>query len=130
MSSKVKNLLVCMVPLVAGAVLLYVFYNVSPLQFGPAGILLVFVLIYFLSAGSLYLVASLLLDLLLRLRGLPTVALHERRLLRYWVGIIGLAPVFLLALNSIDQLELKDFALVGLLLSVACFYIMRRLQAR
>jgi hypothetical protein len=50
---------------------------------------------------------------------------------RYYIAsIVALAPVFLLALNSIGQLEVKDFILVIMLVGLACFYVIRRSRVK
>jgi hypothetical protein len=112
-------------PLVSLGLLIYLLHTTSPLTIGPAGILLVFVLLYIGIVCVLYLVSFLVIKVLASLTPLkqPT-----KQKLYYTASIIGFGPIFLLALHSIGQLEIKDFLLVSLFISVSCFYVNRRMQ--
>lgn len=95
----------------------------NPLDVGPAGILLVFGLVYVFISSSFYLLLSLVMVLLAYF---ITVSPVSRRKMYYVSSIVALAPVFLLALNSIGQLEAKDFILVFCLVALGCFYVLKR----
>jgi hypothetical protein len=110
-------------PFVWGAGL-FVFLNItSPLQSGPLSVLVAFVLVYFFVTSLLYAVARLAIrigNFLGWKRDIPPKTIY------YLVSVIGLGPVFILALNTLGQLEIKDVILVILLLVVGCFYVLRR----
>lgn len=95
----------------------------NPLDVGPAGILLVFGFAYVFISSSLYLLLTLLLILVAYFM---TINVPTKRKLYYLASILAFAPIFLLALNSIGQLELKDFVLVMSLVGLAGFYVLRR----
>lgn len=110
-------------PIVSFVGLVVLLNRTNPLDVGPAGILLVFGLAYVFISSALYLVLTLVIILLAYF---VTITATSRRTLYYLSSIIALAPVFLLALNSIGQLEIKDFVLVLFLASFACFYVVKR----
>lgn len=126
MAPRLKNYIIYGSPVLAVVCLLVVLHSISPLDFGPAGILLVFILIYFVTVSVVFAIFHALVTILLRLRHSKPLQSRKLRLAYYVITIVSLAPIFLLALNSIGQLELKDFILVALLLGVACFYVLRR----
>lgn len=110
-------------PLVSFVGLVVLLNRTNPLDVGPAGILLVFGLAYVFISSTLYLVLGLVIMLLAYV---VDITATSRRKLYYLSSIIALAPVFLLALNSIGQLEIKDFALVLCFIGFACFYVVKR----
>lgn len=106
------------------AISLFIFMNVtSPLQSGPLSVLGAFVLIYLFVLSSLYAAAMV---------GYKIAGLIGwrkplgRRRLYYLVSVVALGPVFILALNTLGQLEIKEVILVTLLLAMGCFYVLRR----
>lgn len=122
-SGRMRTALIIGLPL-AWALCLFLFMNVtSPLQSGPLSVLTVFVLVYLLITSALYagvIISHMLAGFLGWRRPL------HRKKLYYLISVIGLAPVFFLALNTLGQLELKEVMLVILLLTMGCFYVMRR----
>jgi hypothetical protein len=110
-------------PVISFSLLIWLLNGTNPLDVGPAGILLVFALAYVFIASALYLMITLVLVVLAYF---VTVTIRSRRKIYYVSSILALAPVFLLALNSIGQLEVKDFVLVISLVGIACFYIIKR----
>src|SRR5689334_13638872 len=103
---------------------LFIFLNVtSPLQSGPLSVLAAFVLIYLLVTSIMYVVCTLFLKVTAFLGWKKVV---PPKTVYYLVSVIGLGPVFILALNTLGQLEIKDIILVVLLLVVGCFYVLRR----
>lgn len=119
----IKTLAVYGLPFLWGAGL-FVFLNVtSPLQNGPLSVLVAFVLIYLLMTSTLYAVTTVAIKIANFLgwkKMLPAKTVY------YLVSVIGLGPVFVLALNTLGQLEIKDVILVVLLLVIGCFYVLRR----
>lgn len=124
MSHKAKNYLIYFAPFFSLGALLVVLNVTSPLKMGPAGILLVFALLYLLLLSSLYILILSVMAIVGRIANLKH-PIRKRRLY-YMTSVVALGPIFLLALNSIGQLDLKDFILVALLIVIACFYITRR----
>src|SRR5690349_2423403 len=123
--SKAKKYIIFVLPMVSLCFLGYILYITSPLTIGPAGILLVFVLVYVTIVGLLYVCLAVLLKII---ASLTQIKQPTKQKLYYMTSIIGFGPVFLLALHSIGQLEIKDFLLVVLLIIVSCFYVSRRMK--
>jgi hypothetical protein len=96
---------------------------VSPVDFGPLGTLVVLGLLYILVSSLLYLFVKILLKLSSHF--IFGARIHPKKFYRM-VYVIALAPIFLLALNSLGQLQFKDFVLVVLLIGLGCFYISRQ----
>lgn len=121
--SQLKKYLPYLLPIMSFVGLTVLLNRTNPLDVGPAGILLVFGLVYVFISSSLYLLLTLVMMLIVYF---VTIRPTSRRKLYYLASIIAFAPVFLLALNSIGQLELKDFVLVFCLVGLACFYVIKR----
>ncbi|HKX23602.1 MAG TPA: hypothetical protein VJM46_00030 [Candidatus Saccharimonadales bacterium] len=121
--SQLKKYLPYLLPILSFVGLTVLLNRTNPLDVGPAGILLVFGLVYVFISSSLYLLLTLVMMLLAYF---VTIQPTSRRKMYYLASIIAFAPVFLLALNSIGQLELKDFVLVFCLVGLACFYVVKR----
>jgi hypothetical protein len=118
-----KKYLPCAASLLSFIALVLLLNRTNPLDVGPAGILLVFGLAYIFVASVLCLALVLVLAVL---AGFVKVNMGAGKRLYYAVSILAFAPVFLLALNSIGQLELRDLVLVVVFVSVTCFYIVKR----
>jgi hypothetical protein len=123
LKEQLKKYLPYSLPIISFVGLVVLLNRTNPLDVGPAGILLVFGLAYVFISSALYLVLTLVMILLAYF---VTITATSRRKLYYLSSIIALAPVFLLALNSIGQLEVKDFVLVLCLVGFACFYVVKR----
>lgn len=109
---------------VVWAFALIIFMNAtSPLQNGPLSVLGVFVLAYLFITSTLY-AGVIVLNKLVSFLGWAR-PLHRKQLY-YVVSVIGLGPVFFLALNTLGQLDIKEVVLVLLLLGIGCFYVLRR----
>jgi hypothetical protein len=121
--SQLKKYLPYLLPIMSFVGLTVLLNRTNPLDVGPAGILLVFGLVYVFISSSLYLLLTLVMMLLAYF---VTIRTTSKRKMYYLASIIAFAPVFLLALNSIGQLELKDFVLVFCLVGLACFYVVKR----
>jgi len=123
LKQQLKKYLPYSLPVISFVGLVVLLNRTNPLDVGPAGILLVFGLAYVFISSALYLVLTLVIILLAYF---VNISATSRKKLYYLSSILALAPVFLLALNSIGQLELKDFILVVFLVGCACFYVMKR----
>lgn len=122
-TSKVKRYGLYIIPVLSLVGLVVLLNQTNPLDVGPAGILLVFGVVYICVASTLYLLLTLAMIVLAYFVTIPA---NVKKKLYYVASVVALAPVFLLALNSIGQLEIKDFVLVMALVTIACFYIVRR----
>jgi hypothetical protein len=121
--AQVKKYLPYVMPIASFVALVYILNKTNPLDVGPAGILLVFALAYVFIASAMYLVLTLVMVLLAYF---ITITIRSKKRVYYLASVLALAPVFLFALNSIGQLELKDFVLVLCLVGVAGFYVVKR----
>lgn len=110
-------------PIASFIALVFLLNKTNPLDVGPAGILLVFALVYIFVASALYLLLTILMMILAYF---VTITIRSKKRVYYLASILALAPVFLLALNSIGQLQVKDFVLVLCLVGIACFYVVKR----
>lgn len=110
-------------PIASFIALVFLLNKTNPLDVGPAGILLVFALAYVFMASALYLLLTMVMIVLAYF---ITINIRSKKRFYYLASILALAPVFLLALNSIGQLQVKDFVLVLCLVGIACFYVVRR----
>jgi hypothetical protein len=120
----IKNHFIYLIPVSTLAALIVMLHTTSPLKMGPAGILLVFILLYLFIASLFYILLSAIILLVGRFT--PRYQSIKKQRLYYITSIIALGPVFLLALNSIGQLDIEDLILVTLLVGVSCFYVSRR----
>lgn len=122
-SGRLKLFAVLGLPVLWG-VSLIVFINItSPLQSGPLSVLAVFTLGYLFITSLLY-AFVLSVYKIGRLFGWRKVIASKQ--LYYLVSVIGFGPVFLLALNTLGQLEVKEVILVTLLVAIGSFYVVRR----
>ena len=118
----IKKIAVFLLPVLLFGSLLFFMNITSPLRAGPAGILAVFVLVYLLVATLFYAIATLFLNLV----GYGRASQEPSRRVYYSASILAFAPVFLLAMRTLGQLDLKDFVLVALFVVIATFYVLRR----
>ncbi|HET9412231.1 MAG TPA: hypothetical protein VFO38_05305 [Candidatus Saccharimonadales bacterium] len=121
----VKTIFIAGLPVFWGG-LLFIFLNVtSPLQSGPLSVLIAFALFYFFVVTLLY---AVMVGIFKVGQLFGWKKFYPGRQLYYVVSVIGLGPVFLIALNTLGQLEFKEVVLVALLIAVGCFYVVRRNQ--
>lgn len=118
------------VSLGSALVLALVLRTSQPLSVGPLGLLFVFILIYLSALGLLTFLLFGALWAYLRVRGMIGPYGHIQPLtLRhsyYYASVLALAPVILLAAQSIGQLDIYDVSLVALFEIIACVYITKR----
>jgi hypothetical protein len=116
------------VPLLSMSLVAVLVTKVSPFSLGPLGVLILLALVYLTITFVSGLVVIGFLAAIRQFGLIKRPPLRNRRVY-YIVSILSLAPVFLLALNSLGQLEFRDFVLVFLFTGLTCFYSMRRIQA-
>jgi len=110
-------------PVVCFLLLLVILNETNPLQTGPASILLVFVMLYLLVLSTL--------AAILHVVGAVWRMLHPRRAIHlrrgyYILSVISIAPVLMVALNTLGQLGILEGSLILLLVGLGCFYVLRR----
>jgi len=126
----IKSRWVYTVPLVSAVALFLLFTQSSPESIGPAGILLVFVLLYVFFVSCLFIALHAGVVLLTKLFGerinrqFGKWQLEVKRAY-YVASIAAFVPVILLAMQSLGQLQLGDIALVIVLASLVTFYVLR-----
>lgn len=101
-------------------------HALDPQNIGPAGILLMFVLIYlfFLSLFTLVLFFGFMF--LARYRFLGDQKRIKPQKAYYLASVAACFPVFLLAIMSIGELKVTDVLLVGFFVLLASLYVARR----
>lgn len=96
----------------------------SPSTIHPAGILLIYILLYVLALGALTFflvgVSSIFVALRVTKKRFTTTKAY------YYGSVLALAPVVLLAMRSIGRLTAYEVILVAIFESIAIFYISRR----
>lgn len=118
------------VPLVAALVIFVLFVQTSPQSIGPAGILLVFLLLYVFFASCLFIILWAGESLLRRLLGAERIKKLSKWQLElskayYVASVLAFVPVALLAMQSLGQLQLRDVVLVLVLAGLVSFYVLR-----
>lgn len=119
------------VPFISALALFLLFAQSSPERIGPAGILVVFVLLYVFFVSCLFIMLNTGVVLATKLFGdrisrqFSKWQLEVRRAY-YIASIAAFVPVILLAMQSLGQLQLGDIALVVVLASLVTFYVLRQ----
>ncbi len=115
------------------SILLYFTLNLTnPLTAGPAGVLLVFILIYCLSLACLVLLLKLGEFVFAMTSTQPRNAVMTDKIASFRhkgfliSTALALVPIFIISLNSIGNLEIKDIILIFIIEAILIFYIVRR----
>lgn len=114
---------ILLAPFVLLITLLGVMHLISPLSAGPAGILLVFSLIYLWCLSVLFALLYIGTHMLHRNRGGNGM---RARKAYYVASVLACFPVSLLAIISIGQIDFISVGLAGLFVGLATFYVVRR----
>lgn len=93
----------------------------NPIQIGPNGILVFFILVYLL-------IFLVVLSILRIAQSVFKKRQQSTQKLVYLAAVVSFAPVMLMALSSINQLQVLDVALVFVLEVLAIFYVSRRMR--
>lgn len=119
-------------PLLSLIVLFYIWNTYNPGTVGPLGILFVFILLYLFWASVFFIILHLLFALF-RKTSFFRIFMSRRenkpfnwKQSYYVASIIAFMPVLLLAMQSVNQLTIRDILLVVGFTGLAIFYIMRR----
>lgn len=118
------------VPLLSFAILVYVWSTTNPATIGPAGMLLVFLLLYIFWASLFFIVLRLSYRLLAHGTSRTIFSMSRLKMRHqqpyYIASILAFIPVLLLAMQSVNQLTLRDIFLVFVFVSLAIFYVLKR----
>lgn len=112
-------------PFVFALLILFVLVETNPRTTGPAGIFVVFLLMYVFFLSLLY---SLIYFSVRIISKTHTGASLPVRKIYYLATVGAFMPVFLLALNTLGQLRAMDVVLVLTLGLVLGFYVLRRTE--
>jgi len=116
------GIVVYFLPLVWLLLIIFILNITSPLMAGPAGILGIFCLFYACFVTCFYVVFLLLNKFgeKLKKRFIPRSRIYIMSL------IFGLAPIFMIALNSLGQLGLLELILILILVGLSSFYVSKK----
>lgn len=105
----------------------------NPATISPLGIMIVFVLLYFFWLSVFFIILHLSF-LLLQKTAILKYFIDKRqgkpfreRVAYYVASILAFMPVLILAMQSVNQLTLRDILLVLLFVILAIFYVIKRL---
>lgn len=119
-------------PFVTAFLLITVLMTTSPLDIGPVGIMGVFVLVYLFSLSVTFVVLHFGIYWISRLLIAKRNTAHQRewrvgaRKAYYIASVVAFVPVLFLAMRSFAELKLSDVLLVGVFVTIAVFYIVKR----
>jgi hypothetical protein len=118
---------------VSSGLLFYVWNTTNPATVAPVGILGVFILLYFFWLSVFFIIIHLGF-LLLQKTNLLQLLINRRkgrsfkpRIAYYIASIVAFFPVLILAIQSINQLTIRDILLVIAFVCLAVFYVIKRL---
>jgi hypothetical protein len=114
------------VPLFLVVILAILMSTTTPLQVGPAGILLAFLLLYAILLSISFLIIYIGSKLFVSLKLRKGHQLIRPRRAYYIASIVACLPLFLIAIQTIGQLRWVDVLLVVVFLALAAFYVLRR----
>jgi hypothetical protein len=132
MKKRISWIVLLILALLLSAALFTLMNLTNPLQAGAAGVLVVFALMWLITWIILQLLARLL-EAVCRWWRSPSGPVKTDRLARWhkrivWItAALSFLPLFLVSLNSIGQLSLRDVVLVVLLEALLIFYIIRKI---
>lgn len=120
------KIIVYALPLVWLALILLSLNLTSPLLVGPPGILIIFCLFYAFFASLIYVILNSTSGLI---RSIFKRSFGNKRL--YFMSLtFALAPIFMIALNSLGQLGIMELILILTLVAVGSFYINKRYDSQ
>lgn len=122
-----KQRLIVVATLVSFASLILFLQTTTPAEAGPAGVLVVFCLLYISVLGFLALSFFWLNRLFVRASRLLRLRrpIQKMRLLHayYYASVLALAPLMLVGMASVGELGLREVLLVTILSVIATVYI-------
>lgn len=121
------------IPIVSLGVIFYFWNTTNPATIGPLGILFVFALLYIFWLSVFFVILHLGFIVLRKLSIFdPLVTRQQSKSFRshvayYIASILAFAPVLILAMQSVNQLTLRDVGLVILFVALMIFYVLKRM---
>ncbi|HEU5187780.1 MAG TPA: hypothetical protein VFT87_04740 [Candidatus Saccharimonadales bacterium] len=111
-------------PVVWLTLILVTLHSTNPLKVGPAGTLLLFLLVYTFLVSLLFIV----IKAFIKVWQLATRQKNNwpLRTSYFLASMLAVGPIFMIALNTLGQLGLVEVILVLLLVATGSFYILRR----
>jgi len=103
--------------------------NTTPSTIGPLGILLVFILMYVSVLGALTFLlcgGSRIIGYVALSFGISKVGNLTLNRSYYFCSIIALAPVMLVAMQSVGEITFYDVSLVTIFTILGCVYVSKR----
>lgn len=120
-------------PVFIGSLLYGLFQFTDPLSVGPGGVLGVFVLIYLGCLSMLFILLRFGVYWMRKFLARRVTTGHdikfssvETRKAYYIASVLAFVPVVFLAMHAYSQLQFTDIALVGILMTIVTFYIIKR----
>lgn len=117
----------------SASLLFYLWNTTNPSTITPTGILGIFVLLYFFWLSVFFIILHICF-LLLRKTAVLKFFIDKRqgkpfreRVAYYVASILAFMPVLILAMQSVNQLTIRDILLVILFVGLAVFYVIKRL---
>lgn len=121
---KKQSVIIFSVGVLALILLISLMNSFSPDQFVPVGTLIIFFLIYLVCYAVFYATYGILLGVA------SVVNLKKNSVIGYkklvYLAIVSVAPVVLLALQSIHGVGAVEFVLILLATLLVCFYVSRQ----
>lgn len=119
----VPTVLIYIAPIVCFFTLILILNATNPLETGPASILLVFVMLYLLVLTVMSAILHIVGAVWRVVRPSRPTGLRRGY---YVLSVVSIAPVLMVALNTLGQLGLLECGLILLLVGLGCFYVLRR----
>ena len=130
------NKLIFVGSLVAGIALFSLLQTTSPTSIGPAGILLIFVLMYVVTLGLLIIIFTNYTKIKIKImhwrsnrhqeHSTSYYRLYSLERSYYYASVLALAPVMLIGMASINSISIFDIILVIIFVLMGCLYVTRR----
>ena len=133
MKNKFSFVIIIIGLVIAIAGLFFVLNYTNPETAGPFGILLTFMVIFAFSFAVIFAIINFGQVIYLHFKPMKTIeaAANKPKVFRkrtiYVSVALAFAPLLLLSLNSIGQLQLRDIFLIILIEVLAIFYIVKRI---
>ena len=121
--------ILALLTLASTIVLGWILSSANPTTISPAGILIVFLLLYTSVLGVLTYIlylgsfAAARISSMVMGRSIDTLSLKSSYI---FASVLAIAPVILIAMQSVAAMDVSDVALVILFELLACFYVWRR----
>lgn len=126
----IARVILFVLPFLLAGLLYVIFQTTDPLTIGPAGILVVFIVLYLEFLTILFITLRFGRSWLRRIKGVrgkdyPNRQTTSSRRSYYIASIIAFVPVALLAVHSFSNIQVTDIILVAFLVCIGIFYIVK-----